>query len=78
MNQIFKNTRYMWFKNPFSLTIRQLKELGGLKDLNLRAVRADNIKLTLQEFWKLEDPDTAEAFLKNGITGLLTGDFLLL
>jgi len=53
-----------------------LKELGRLKDLNLRTVRAYNIKLALQEFWKLEDRETAETYFKNGITGLLTVNFL--
>lgn len=64
MNQILKNTRYIWLKNPSSLTKQQLKELGGLKDLNLRTVRAYNIKLALQEFWKFEDRETAEAYFK--------------
>jgi transposase len=53
-----------------------LKELGGLKDLNLRTVRAYNIKLALQEFWKFEERETAEAYFKNGITWLPTVNFL--
>jgi transposase len=64
MNRILKNTRYIWLKNPSSLTKKQLKELGGLKDLNLRTVRAYNLKLALQEFWKFEDRETAEAYFK--------------
>jgi transposase len=32
--------------------------------MNLKTVRAYNIRLTLQDFWKIEDRETAEIFLK--------------
>lgn len=35
-----------------------------MKDLNLRTVRAYNLKLALQEFWKFEDRETAEVYFK--------------
>jgi transposase len=38
--------------------------LESLKNMNLKTVRAYNIGLTLQEFWKIEDRETAELFLK--------------
>lgn len=64
LNRVLKNTRYIWLKNPSSLTKKQLTELGGLKDMNLKTVRAYNIKLSLQEFWKFEDREAAEAYFK--------------
>jgi|GEM_PF-5207829 len=39
--------------------------------MNLKTVRAYSIKLSLQEFWKMEDRQSAEAYLKNGIFGQL-------
>ena len=63
-NRVLKNTRYLWLKNPSSLTKKQLKELGSLKDMNLQTVRAYNLKLSLQLFWKMEDIESAEAYFK--------------
>ena len=63
-NRVLKNTRYIWLKNPSSLTKTQLKDLGGLKDMNLQTVRAYNLKLSLQMFWKMEDCESAEAYFK--------------
>jgi len=63
-NDILKKTRYTWLKNPENLTKYQSEVLESLKNMNLKTVRAYNIRLTLQEFWKIEDRDTAEQFLK--------------
>jgi transposase len=38
--------------------------LGSLKDMNLRIGRAYNLKLSLQEFWSIEDRLLAEDYLK--------------
>jgi transposase len=38
--------------------------LGSLKDMNLRTGRAYNLKLSLQEFWSIEDRLLAEDYLK--------------
>jgi len=64
-NEILKKTRYTWLKNPENLTKYQSEVLESLKNLNLKTVRAYNIRLTLQELWKIEDRETAELFLKN-------------
>ena len=64
INRILKNTWYIWLKNPSSLTKKQLKELGGLKEMNLKTVRAYSIKLSLQDLWKMEDRQSAEAYFK--------------
>jgi len=50
VNQSLKKTRYIWLKNPDNLTEMQKETLGSLKDMNLKTVRAYNLKLSLQEF----------------------------
>jgi transposase len=60
-----KNTRYIFLKNPENLTSKQsdlLEELK-LKDLNLKTMRAYQLRLNFQEVWLLP-PDQAEPFLK--------------
>jgi transposase len=63
-HKILKKTRYTWLKNPENLTKYQIETLNDLKNMNLKTVRAYNIRLTLQDFWKIEDRETAEIFLK--------------
>jgi transposase len=64
LNRVLKSTRYIWLKNPSSLTKKQMKELGGLKDMNLKTVRAYNLKLSLLLFWSMEDEGSAETYFK--------------
>ncbi len=63
-NVLLKRTRYIWLKNQYNLTKKQLKRLGSLKDMNLKTVRAYNIKLSLQTFWSIEDKEAAINYLK--------------
>jgi transposase len=63
-NECLKNSRYIWLRNPENLTKKQKASLGTLSKMNLKTVRAYNIKLSLQEFWEIEDLDTAIAYLK--------------
>ncbi len=63
-NKYLKNTRYIWLKNPVNLTVKQNDKLESLSKMNLKTARAYSIKLSLQEFWNIEDPDTAAAYLK--------------
>ncbi|WP_367278984.1 transposase [Methanospirillum sp.] len=35
-DKILKNTRYIWLKNPSSLTRNQTNTLGNLKEMNLK------------------------------------------
>jgi transposase len=60
-----KNTRYIFLKNPENLTSNQSKRLEEikLKDLNLKTMRAYQLRLNFQEIWLLPS-DEAEAFLK--------------
>lgn len=63
-NRVLKNTRYIWLKNPSSLTQKQTILLGGLKDMNLKTARAYNLKLSLQTFWSMEDLHSAQIYFK--------------
>lgn len=58
-------TRYIWLKNPGSLTSRQRETLDELQisKQNLKTARAYQIRLNFQEFWN-QPPDIAEQFLK--------------
>ena len=53
-------------ENPENLTIKQLEEIDPY---NLKTLRAYNIKLSLQEFYKITDPEAAEAHLKKFFLG---------
>ena len=64
-NALLKNTRYIWLKNKCNLTKKQLKKLKSLKDMNLKTVRAYNIKLSLQMFWSIDDREAAIKYLKH-------------
>jgi transposase len=63
-NASLKRTRYIWLKNPENLTEKQKNELGSLKDMRLKTLKAYAIKMSLREFWDLRDPATANSFLK--------------
>jgi len=65
-NELLKGSRYIWLKNQQNLTKNQSKELEkilGLKGMNLKTVRAYNIKLAFQEFYR-QSLDVAEEYLK--------------
>ena len=59
-----KNTRYIFLKNPENLTNKQADRLEDLKlkDLNLKTMRAYQLRLNFQELW-VQPPDQAERFL---------------
>jgi len=60
-----KHTRYLWLKNPERLSAQQrsLLESLRLKSLNLKTVKAYQIRLAFQELWE-QPPALAERFLK--------------
>ncbi|MFV9676542.1 MAG: ISL3 family transposase [Methanosarcinales archaeon] len=64
INKVLKKTRYIWLKNPDNLTKEQNKTLGTIKDMNLKTVRAYNLKLSLQMFWDIQERGIAEQYLK--------------
>jgi len=64
VNESLKNTRYIWLKKPYESNGETKCRLRSLSQMNLKTARAYNIKLSLQEFWEIEDQDIATTYLK--------------
>lgn len=66
-----KNTRYIFLKNPENLTIKQSDMLEGLKlkDLNLKTMRAYQLRLNFQEIWLLPPRSGRAVFEKMVLLG---------
>lgn len=62
-NALLKGTRYIWLKNPKNLTIKQQELIQPLSKMNLKTLRAYNIKLNLQEFYEINDEEAALSHL---------------
>ena len=63
-NSILKKTRYIWLKNPENLTKKQKKKFSSLSKMNLKTVRAYNLKLAFKEFWEIDDLTAASSYLQ--------------
>ena len=62
---LLKKTRYYWLKNPNNLTVTQRDCLAILSKQKLKTGRAYRIKLAFQDFFKQEDRQHAEIYLKS-------------
>lgn len=58
-----RKTRYIWPKNPKNLTAKQQEQMQSLAKTNLKTLRAYNIKLSLQEFYEIDDEEAVVAHL---------------
>lgn len=58
-----KATRYLWLKNPETLTAGQRTALRSLKGLDLKTARAYHVKLALRRFWTFRYPKVAARYL---------------
>jgi len=60
-----KKTRYIWLRNPETLSVNQQKILEDfrIKKLNLKTMRAYHLRLNFQELWN-QSCENAEPFLK--------------
>jgi transposase len=65
--ELLKNTRYMWLKRPKNLTERQRDLLDELLAQPLETVRAYTLAQQFDSFYELDDPDTAEEYLRRWI-----------
>jgi len=63
-NKELKKTRYIWFKNKNNLTKKQKEKLKSLSEMNLKTMRAYNLRLSLQEFWNIDDLTAAASYLQ--------------
>lgn len=65
--ELLKNTRYIWLKRPKNLTERQQDLLDELLAQPLQTVRAYELSLRFDDFYEIDDPDTAEEYLRRWI-----------
>jgi transposase len=65
--QLLKNTRYMWLKRPKNLTDRQRDLLDELLAQPLLTVRAYTLAQQFDSYYEIDDPDTAEEYLRRWI-----------
>lgn len=63
MNDLLKQSRFIWLKRPENLTDRQKDKLEMLQMLNFSTAKAYQMKLNLLELWDLPDRETAAAHL---------------
>ena len=66
--ELLANTRYMWLKRPANLTEKQRDLLDELLAQPLQTVRAYTLAQQFDSFYELDDPDTAEEFLRRWVT----------
>jgi transposase len=62
-----KKTRYIWLKNPSSLTASQERRLDSLQDANLLTAEAYRLKLTFQDLYFQCGHEDASQFLDEWI-----------
>jgi transposase len=65
---LLKNTRYMWLKRSANLTDNQRDLLDELLAQPLATVRAYTLAQQFDSFYELDDPTTAEEYLRRWIT----------
>lgn len=61
-NELLKNTRYLWLKNPDNLSEKERRKLNSIKDLDTKTAKAYQFKLALQRLWELSI-DLVEEYL---------------
>lgn len=68
-----KGTRYLWLKNPESLTTRQVEELAWLvrPSSQLQTMRAWRWKADFEAFFYKTTPEQAEAYLRRWCRGAI-------
>jgi transposase len=65
--QLLKGTRYLWLKRPANLTERQRDLLDELLQQPLATVHAYGLALRFDDFYEINDPETAEEYLRRWI-----------
>jgi transposase len=65
---LLKNTRYLWLKRPSKLTAKQQDWLDELLQQPLLTARCYEHALKFDHFYEIDDPDTAEEYLRRWIT----------
>ncbi len=60
---VLKGTRYIWLRNPATLSDRQRATLEALPTRTLKTARAYQIRLAFQDLYTEDSPESAEAYL---------------
>jgi transposase len=60
---VLAGTRYIWLKNPWTLTDRQKASLSFLETLNLKIHRAYLLKESFRDFWQSTSKEIARKFM---------------
>jgi len=71
---LLKNTRYLWLKRPGKLTAKQHDWLDELLQQPLQTARAYEQALKFDDFYEIDDPDTAEEYLRRWIAEVNAGE----
>jgi transposase len=61
---VFKNTRWLWLRNPWNLKPEQKSRLSALCRKNTPIVRAYYLKEAFQRFWDYRSPSWAARYMK--------------
>lgn len=64
-NPLLNGSRYAFLHSPENATATQKEQLESLCKLNLKTVKAYNLKLALKDIYSLTSPNYAESKLKN-------------
>src|SRR5512144_2135577 len=64
---LLKNTRYLWLKRPTKLSAKQQDWLDELLQQPLVTARAYEQAIKFDHFYEIEDPDSAEEYLRRWI-----------
>jgi transposase len=61
---VLKGTRYIWLRNPDTLSERQRATLDSLPTQHLKTARAYQMRLAFQELYRQDSPQQAAQYLK--------------
>lgn len=61
---LMKDSRYIWFKNPWNLTPKQRTKLSSLEHMNLKINRAYLLKERFRDLWSYKTKPWAKKHLK--------------
>jgi len=62
--RLLRGTRYIWLRNPDTLSERQRETLDALPTRHLKTARAYQIRLAFQELYQQDTPQQAAQYLK--------------
>jgi len=68
-NPLLKSSRYLWLRNPETLSDKQKEKLETLRFENLKTAKVYQMKLTFQDIYRnIRDPEEAEKAIKKWLS----------